>query len=192
MTRRRLLRASGCVQKGFRQATALKKGMLGQLERLKVVQINLHQSRVPSIELLRFMDKEGVDVALIQEPWIVGERICGLGSRGYHLLVPLTVGKSRTCIVVRVGLNVLSSSRYTNGDLTVALCERRIGPNLYLASPYLPYEGKDPPLENVSALIKHAQNDGIDVILGCNTNAHHTLWGSNDIYQRGESLLCSR
>ncbi|KAL7726004.1 hypothetical protein ACLKA6_005752 [Drosophila palustris] len=37
------------------------------------------------------MDKEGVDVALVQEPWIVRDRACGLSSRGYHLLVPHTV-----------------------------------------------------------------------------------------------------
>jgi len=91
--------------------------------------------------------------------------------------------------VVRAGLNVLFSSRYSNEDLTVALCERRNGPNLYLASAYLPYEGNEPPQQNVRALIKHAQNNGNDVILGCDANAHHTLWGRNDINKRGESLL---
>jgi len=43
-------------------------GILGQRKRLKVVQINLHHSRAPSIDLLQFMDTEGVDLALIQEP----------------------------------------------------------------------------------------------------------------------------
>jgi len=33
-------------------------------------------------------------------------------------------------------------------------------------------------------LIKHAQNDGIDVILEYNANAHHTLLGSKDINKK--------
>ena len=163
--------------------------MLGQPNRLQVVQINLHHSRVPSVDLLRFMDKERVDVALIQEPWIVGDRVRGLNARGYHLLVPQTVGKSRTCIVVRAGLNVLFSSRYSSSDLTVALCERRNGANLYLASAYLPYEEEEPPSDNIKALIQHAMKEGTDVVLGCDANAHHTLWGSTGINKRGESLL---
>jgi len=78
---------------------ALKEGILGKPKRLKVVQINLHHLSAPSIDLLRFMDKEGVDVALIQELWIVGELVCGFlphtmsmgdgkgdghGEQGYH------------------------------------------------------------------------------------------------------------
>ncbi|KAM8703174.1 hypothetical protein ACLKA7_007883 [Drosophila subpalustris] len=59
---------------------------VGEPGRLKVVQINLLYSSVPSIDLLQYMAKERVDVALVQEPWIV--RACGLSSRGYHILVP--------------------------------------------------------------------------------------------------------
>ncbi|KAH8286814.1 hypothetical protein KR044_003964, partial [Drosophila immigrans] len=76
-----------------------------------------------------------------------------------------------------------------NRDLTVALCERRNGPNLYLASAYLPYEEKDPPSESIRALIQHAQKEGTDLILGCDANAHNTIWGSKDTNERGESLL---
>ncbi|KAM8708428.1 hypothetical protein ACLKA7_015406 [Drosophila subpalustris] len=77
----------------------------------------------------------------------------------------------------------------SSSDLTVGLCERRNGPNLYLVSAYLPYEEKDPPSDNVKALIQHTQKEGIDVILGCDANAHHTLWGSTDTNDRRESLL---
>ncbi|KAH8283713.1 hypothetical protein KR044_002846, partial [Drosophila immigrans] len=78
---------------------------------------------------------------------------------------------------------------YSNRDLTVALCERRNGPSLYLASAYLPYEEKDPPSESIRALIQHAQKEGTDQILGCDANAHNTFWGSKDTNERGESLL---
>ncbi|KAM8701610.1 hypothetical protein ACLKA7_005554 [Drosophila subpalustris] len=39
--------------------------MLGQPEKLKVGKTNLHHSSVPSIDLLQYMDKEKVDVALV-------------------------------------------------------------------------------------------------------------------------------
>jgi len=47
----------------------------------------------------------GEDVALIQNIWIVSET---------HLLVPLELGKSRTCIVVTAGLSVIFPSRYSD------------------------------------------------------------------------------
>ncbi|KAH8310031.1 hypothetical protein KR044_002043, partial [Drosophila immigrans] len=78
---------------------------------------------------------------------------------------------------------------YSNRDLTVALCERRNGPSLYLATAYLPYEEKDPPSESIRALIQHAQKEGTDLILGCDANAHNTFWGSKDTNERGEPIL---
>jgi len=76
------------------------------------------------IDLLRLMVKKGDE-----ELWFVTERVYRLGSRRCHLFVPQAEGKSRTCVVIKSGLNVLFSCRYSNRDLTVALCERRIGPN---------------------------------------------------------------
>ncbi|KAM8718594.1 hypothetical protein ACLKA7_001323 [Drosophila subpalustris] len=71
-----------------------------------------------------------------------------------------------------------------SSDLTVGLRERRNGPNLYLSSAYLPYEEKYPPSVNIKALIQHAQKEGIDIILGCDAYAHHTLWRSAETNDR--------
>ncbi|KAL7725327.1 hypothetical protein ACLKA6_013505 [Drosophila palustris] len=46
------------------------------------------------------MDKERLSVALVQEPWIVRDRVCGLSSR-VHLLVPHTVAFLKSCPISR-------------------------------------------------------------------------------------------
>jgi hypothetical protein len=55
------------------------------------------------------------------------------------------------------------------------------------SSVYLPYEDPEPPLAMMRDIVKHSAEEKI--ILGIDSNAHHTLWGSTDINQRGESLM---
>lgn len=156
---------------------------------IKVVQINLHHCEAATDDLLRFMGKERVDVALIQEPWLLANRVRGLRSREFMLLSPPGNGRLRSCILYRKGINMFLMSHYSNEDLTVAALERRGKPTLLLASMYLPYEEVDPPSQAVRTLVEVSMLRGHDLVIGCDANAHHTLWGSTDINKRGESLF---
>jgi hypothetical protein len=57
------------------------------------------------------------------------------------------------------------------------------------SSVYLPYEEPDPPLAIMSDIVQHSAEEGREIILGIDANAHHILWGSTDINPRGESLM---
>ncbi|XP_045466623.1 uncharacterized protein LOC123675318 [Harmonia axyridis] len=46
-----------------------------------------------------------------------------------------------------------------------------------------------PPPEEVQRLIERCRMEKKQLILGCDANAHHKVWGSTDINHRGEDLL---
>ena len=156
---------------------------------LKVVQINLHHSVAATDDLLRFMEKEVIHVALIQEPWIVASKVLGIRSRKYVLLSPTQEGKIRSCILIRKDIKAFLIFNYSSCDLTVAALERGGLPTIILASAYLPYDEDEPPPLAVRTLVDWCRTRGHDVVIGCDANAHHTLWRSTDINTRGESLL---
>lgn len=54
---------------------------------------------------------------------------------------------------------------------------------------YLPYEEQDPLSNEAKALIGACVKSDMKCILGCDANAHHTVWGSSDCNKRGEDLL---
>ena len=38
-------------------------------------------------------------------------------------------------------------------------------------------------------VVAYAKDKGLELLLGCDANSHHEVWGSTDINPRGESLL---
>ena len=59
---------------------------------------------------------------------------------------------------------------------------------LILASTYMDINGPVPPHET-SPLATYANNNKIPLIIGTDTNSHHTLWGNKACNSRGEELL---
>lgn len=57
-----------------------------------------------------------------------------------------------------------------------------------MASVYLPYEEANPPAQSVQDLISYCREAKIELILGCDSNAHHTVWGSTNVNSRGKAL----
>ena len=58
-----------------------------------------------------------------------------------------------------------------------------------LMSSYLPYEEKTPLSEKMKGLIEFCSRGNKKLVLGCDANAHHTVWGSTDCNKRGDELL---
>jgi len=49
------------------------------------LQINLHHSKAASAALLLRLTEGGADLVLVQEPWVVGGKVAGLGTKEYIL-----------------------------------------------------------------------------------------------------------
>ncbi|XP_048511339.1 uncharacterized protein LOC125500980 [Athalia rosae] len=59
-----------------------------------------------------------------------------------------------------------------------------------VASAYLPYDSKDPPpTEVLKALVRYCTSKGLELLVGCDANSHHTVWGSSNTNRRGVTLL---
>lgn len=61
---------------------------------------------------------------------------------------------------------------------------------IVVASAYMPYDDPEPPpSEDIAGLVENCRRKGRELIIGCDANSHHTVWGSTDINARGEAFL---
>jgi hypothetical protein len=61
---------------------------------------------------------------------------------------------------------------------------------LIVASAYLPYDWDEPPpTKEVRDIIEHCQSKKKQLIVGCDANEHHILWGSTATNPKGDSLV---
>ena len=96
---------------------------------LKVIQVNLQHKKAASAAFCKFVVKENVDIALIQEPWVhqglgdcKGKLIhCGIGD-----LLQLDRSKLRRAIALITGHGQFRKHLRTvglyNGEITCRLC----------------------------------------------------------------------
>lgn len=154
---------------------------------MRVLQINLHHSKTASANLLIHLAKGGEDVVLIQEPWVLDNRICGIRTSNYSLFYRADEGRPRSCILVKKTYNAFFMSNFSDEDTVVVSVELQSG-SLWLISAYMAHDSEIPPpvLRNI---LTEARQTGIGVVVGADANAHHTIWGSTDTNQRGESLF---
>jgi hypothetical protein len=59
-----------------------------------------------------------------------------------------------------------------------------------VASAYINYDSEDlPPQDDMKRLFAYANNKGLELLLGCDANSHHEVWGSTNVNPSRESLL---
>lgn len=154
----------------------------------RILQANLQHSKAATAVLCVSTENGAVDFALIQEPWIRNSKIAGFGtSRGQ--VISHNADKPRTCIWARNGLICDPVLEFCSRDqTTVRMVRRGSGRPLLLASVYMPVEDQLPP-EETRRLVDHAATSGLDLVLGCDTNAHNMVWGCRETNKRGKILL---
>jgi len=82
---------------------------------LRLLQIHLHHSKAASAALLLRLTEGGADLVLVQEPWIVGGKVTGLGATEYMLMLDPKEGKILTCILAKRHLSIFLHCNYSNG-----------------------------------------------------------------------------
>jgi len=128
---------------------------------VQFLQINLHHSKAAPAAHLTRLATGHIDVVLIQEPWIVGNNICGLSTPLYELFYTKDKGKTRTCILTKTNFNTFLIPQFSEGDLTTVRLELNENTQHTIASFYLAhdYEG---PLPNITTqqliLYTHLRN----------------------------------
>lgn len=132
-------------------------------------------------------------IALIQEPYIYKDIIRELDENTCSIFVKAGVVKPRTCVALSKSLNAILLPQFCDRDLTVIQIKLESKGNpvkVIMASAYLPYDSRTAPPSNLlEELVNHCKAGSIPLIVGCDANAHHTVWGSSNINSRGTHLL---
>ena len=124
---------------------------------MSVIQINLQHCKAASAALYKQIVGMNSVIVLIQEPWINGSKILGLGSSG---------DGAHSCIVAK-GLNVNNLPQFGTRDLTAVRVEyRQNGVNTCatLASVYTPTDA-DIPTPEVEQLITYCEHNNLLLVI---------------------------
>jgi len=125
-----------------------------------------------SAALLLRLSEGGADLVLVQEPWVVGGKVAGLGTKEYKLMLDPKEGKIRTCILAKRHL----LRNYSNGDNTAVSLELQSG-SIWVISAYLAFEKENSPDALIRGLAEECEMHRKGLVIGCDANAHHTQWG---------------
>jgi len=80
---------------------------------LRLLQTNLHHSKAASAALLPRLTEGGADLVLVQEAWVVGGKVAGLGTKEYKLMLDPKEGKIRTFILAKRHLSIFLLRSYS-------------------------------------------------------------------------------
>jgi hypothetical protein len=60
----------------------------------------------------------------------------------------------------------------------------------WLCSAYLTHDSEDPPpSKEFEELVPYCENENLYLVVGCDSNAHHSAWGSTNCKSRAEALV---
>jgi splicing factor 45 len=159
----------------------------------KFIQINLHHSKAATAILCRKLATGEIDIALIQEPWVYGNQIRGLHNIRGTLFSAGPGIAPRTSIFVRNTVHAFPLSELCSRAATMVRVTYRRGGSkreLIVTSAYLPYDSNEPPpSKRLRKVVDYCSRNKLQLIIGCDANAHHIIWGSTDINPRGECLM---
>lgn len=153
------------------------------------IQANLHHSKAATAVLLKRMDELKCFGAFLQEPWIgPNGDLRGLTSfRGFIFSCP-TSEKPRTAILLRSSATLLQE--FLSRDLVAVKVSLPNEGTVILASSYFANEENSSiPNDETKKLVAYCNSLKLPLVLSCDANAHHVLWGSTDVNQRGSALL---
>jgi len=91
---------------------------------IRLLQINLHHSKAASAALLLRLTESGANLVLVQEPWVVGGKVAGLGTKEYKLMLDPKEGKIRARILAKRHLSIFLLRNYSNGGGLAEECEK--------------------------------------------------------------------
>lgn len=159
---------------------------------IRCIQVNLHHAKGASSVLSRRFVKEQIGIALVQEPWVNHNKVFGLTSQDRSLIYCNTQATPRTAILLSGNIKFTPITEFIQRDIVAALVTvptTRGKQELVVASAYFPGDQEDIPPPEVAALVRYCRAVNKPFLIGCDANAHHTIWGSTDVNDRGEHLL---
>lgn len=159
---------------------------------IRVLQINLQHAKASSATLCKRFQDEGIDVALLQEPYIYGNKVAGLSPMNGKVLYSGGSIRPRACIIHSNRVKCTLVPALCTGDIVTGILTATTEEgqkSWIICSAYFPGDQETCPPQAISDIVAYGLNKDLQIIIGCDANAHHTVWGSTNINKRGESLL---
>ncbi|XP_055842520.1 uncharacterized protein LOC129909465 [Episyrphus balteatus] len=156
---------------------------------LRCIQINLQHAKAASTVLSHRFNKEHLDIAFIQEPYIVKDQIKGLS--GELIYDSSSEGRPRACIMINKSIITIPIPQYANKDMVPAIIQLHTSEGrseAVICSVYLAGDSADLSFTPLQDLIDYCGRTGRQIITSCDANAHHTVWGSSNINKRGNAI----
>ncbi|XP_050312879.1 uncharacterized protein LOC126747944 [Anthonomus grandis grandis] len=158
----------------------------------RLIQINLHHCKAATAALQKCIADNNIQIALTQEPYTYRGQIRGLGNLNGRLVSDPKEGPNlRSCIFIRKDIEATPLWEFCDRDTAAVKVQIKTAERSYdtiIVSAYFPHDQQgEPPPTTVRRLINHQRLENL--IIGCDANAHHTIWGSTGTNKRGESLL---
>jgi hypothetical protein len=159
---------------------------------ISFIQANLQHSIAASRILTRTVGDKGIDMALIQETWYCENCIRGLNIPGYTLYSAGETDRPRACALVG-SMTSWMLPGFSCRELVAVLVtylERGTERRLVICSAYLPYDSEYLlPTKELEDLVRYCEEENLYLLIGCDSNAHHSAWGSTNCNDKGEALV---
>ena len=159
---------------------------------ISFIQANLQHSIAASRILTRRVGVKGIDMALIQELWYCGGCIRGINIPGYSLFSVNGIDRPRACILMRNKTTWMLPG-FSCRDLVAVLIKYNkegVRQRLVVCSAYLPHDSENPPpSKELEDLVRYCEKKNLYLVVGCDSKAHHSVWGSTNCNSRGETLV---
>ena len=117
-------------------------------------------------------------IGLIQEPYTYNNQITGFPS-DFRVYSTLEASRARACIVTTRNVTASLLLPFTNGDV-VAIRTRWKNRVVVFASCYMPHGTEAHPSVIIMELVDYCRSHKYPLIVGTDSNSHHTYWGSSD------------
>ena len=99
----------------------------------------------------------------------------------------------KACILVRNTIQAFPLLKLCSRDAVAVRLTFNGGGSIrdhIITSAYLPYDSDEPsPSGELWDVVNYCCRNNLQLIAGCDANAHHIVWGSTGISPRGSSLL---
>lgn len=133
---------------------------------LKIIRSNLMHCKLANSTLCHYFDKKNFDFAIIQEPYVSNKRFIKWNRLKGMMFSDIT--------------SVAIPYIFCNQDLTTIKVEYLKGNERVTAIitffSYLPYKEVNPPSSMLQNLIFFCHQSKLELIIGCDSNAHHVIW----------------
>ncbi|KAM8714846.1 hypothetical protein ACLKA7_001249 [Drosophila subpalustris] len=159
----------------------------GNRGRKRAARANLHHAKAASDVLSCRFATEDLDVAFLQEPWILSGKIKGLNTKNGRLIYASEQQRPRAALLLNKKVTFVPLSQFTTEDLVAVWAKMPTAcgeQEAVIASAYFPGDSNDAPPREVGALVEYCQRENLRWIIGCDANAHHTVWGSTNTNNR--------